>query len=1101
MKRRDFLRLTVAGSAVAMLPGCGEGGGDAGRDAGGGSVEILGRTGLLPCDDIVSMHEHVDSRQGAELLLRAMDASGIRHMNLLGCYPSLMHGARSPDFSGARENNELLAGLVADRPGRFSWFALIDGREPDPVAALQGWLERGAIGVKLYNGAQGKYRTMPLDDPRLVPLLEFCELHGVPILVHVDPPHLDEFLAAARDYPALPWICPHLFVMTRPEHVPRLARILRRHPGIHTDASFGFENWMHSNLSRLSESRDAVREIFIRHADRILFGTDVVVATDSPHRTAEWAANSFAEYRKFLELDSFHHRVRSRKEVFEGDLLGLALPDDVLRKIYVENSRSFLGRTRPRWDADDLDGVLAGLPPAARTAGNGGRFLFAVAAVASLSPIEGLGGPAEAVERWLATAELAAAAAAALGLPAERFEILADAGAVKAAAAANPSAAAVIPLAELDARLRALPIGGFDPSLPAISRCGGAGAATRAAYFGDYPLLLPVEADATAAAAFRFAPHELRTVVLTGGTLFGKGMTEADTLPPSRAVAEIAPLTRAADVAHLSVENVIREGCRQDTKKWRFCYEPEWLEAIDLLGADVIDITGNHQPDFGREALERTLSTYDRLGLPTFGGGRNRDAALEPAVIRVRGLRIGFTGINRVTRDINGAGPDRPGPLTAYADGVLDDALARARQRSDLFFFTYQGGYEFSPFPWNDLLRHAHRAVDAGAIGAVGVQTHMPAGAEVYREAVVAYGLGNFLFRHPPTAIPHRPETEQGLVLRVTLYGKRLLQAAFLPVRNENGAVRPDTEAGARSCLARVRLGSRPGLAPERVLERCADGCVDIGEPNDFDGPGRVQVKVGLTGMLVGMSAAAAREAGGASAALAVLRGARKRGSHWNAPNLKLALPVAEGEALPAEGFDAVRIHLDSPDADRSGVLKTALAAGLPIQLRVARGVPLAAVSRLLAKSRGAPVILSGLADFARDPEGLAALLAGHGNVHCDTSATDPAGFVELLDGFENDREAWQRLFRSFPSRLLLASGASSWSKRLRWELQPRLLRGLCRALEREEYRRPLLDEGNLSEWAGYRYCDEPLRRGLALGPALTDSVAGGNFHRLFGAG
>jgi poly-gamma-glutamate synthesis protein (capsule biosynthesis protein) len=1099
MRRRDFLRLTVAGSTAALLPGCG--GEASGQDSGPGAKGPTGRTALLPYDDIVSMHEHVDGLPAAELLLRAMDASGIRRMNLLGCYPSLMHGARKPDFAGARENNEVLAGLVARWPERFSMFALINGLEPDPVAELKGWLERGAIGVKMYNGAVGSYRTMPLDDPRLVPFYEFCELHGVPILVHVDPPHLDEFLAVARDYPALPWICPHLFVMTRPRHVPRLARILRRHPNLHTDASFGFEGWMHSNLTRLSESRDAVREIFVRHADQILFGTDVVVATDSPHRTVEWAANSFSEYRKFLELDSFHHRVRSRKEVFEGDLLGLSLPEDVLRRIYVENSRKFLERARPRWDGDDLASVLAGLPPSARFDRDGAHALFAVAAVAALSPASGIDGGTTPIGRWLATADLAAAAATALGLPAERFEILPDLDAVKAAAAADPSAAAVIPFAALDARLRALPLGGFDPALSPVPRCAEAGAATRAACFGGYPLLLPVAADADAAAAERFDPHQVRTVVLTGGSLFGKGMIESEPPPPERAVAGVAPLTRAADVTHLSVENVLLEGCRQDTKKWRFCYEPKWLEVIDLLGADAIDLTGNHLPDFGREATERTLAAYAEMGLPTFGGGRDRHDAAEPAVVRIRGLRIGFSGVNRVNRDKNGAGPDRPGPLTAYADGILDDALARVRDRSDLFFFTYQGGYEFSPFPWNDMVRHSHRAIDAGAVAAVGVHPHMPAGAEVYRGAVVAYGLGNFLFRHPPSAIPNRPETESGLVLRATLYGRRLAQFTLLPIRNEDGAVRLDEGAGARACLERVRLGSRPGLAPGRPLERFADGCIDIAEPNDFDGPGRVQVKLGLTGVLVGMGAETARKAGGPEAALAILRGARERGSHWNAPNLKLALPLSPGEELPAGGgFDAVRVNLGASGMDSAGLLLTASRGGLPVQLRVTRGVPLGQVLPLLPGVRAVPVILSGLADFARDPAALQALLAKHGNVHLDTSATDPAGFADLFDGFENSREAWQNLFRAFPGRILLASGASRWSKRLRWDLQSRLLRALCSALESEEYRRPLLEKGNLSEWAGYRYCDEPLRPGLALGPDLTDAVAGGNFHRIFGA-
>ncbi len=50
---------------------------------------------------------------------------------------------------------------------------------------------------------------------------------------------------------------------------------------------------------------------------------------------------------------------------------------------------------------------------------------------------------------------------------------------------------------ELDPRLKPLALDGVNPALPGISRCAAAGEATRAAYFGDYPLLLPMKLEAS----------------------------------------------------------------------------------------------------------------------------------------------------------------------------------------------------------------------------------------------------------------------------------------------------------------------------------------------------------------------------------------------------------------------------------------------------------------------------------------------------------------------------------------------------------------------------------------------------------------------------
>ena len=86
----------------------------------------------------------------------------------------------------ARELNEFTAGVVADRPGRFGFFATltlpdVDGALREAAYALD---ELGADGVVLLANSRGVY----LGDPAFDPLLEELNRRGAVVFVH--PSHL-----------------------------------------------------------------------------------------------------------------------------------------------------------------------------------------------------------------------------------------------------------------------------------------------------------------------------------------------------------------------------------------------------------------------------------------------------------------------------------------------------------------------------------------------------------------------------------------------------------------------------------------------------------------------------------------------------------------------------------------------------------------------------------------------------------------------------------------------------------------------------------------------------------------------------------------------
>ena len=88
-------------------------------------------------------------------------------------------------------------------------------------------------------------------------------------------------------------------------------------------------------IYNISRRRDEWREFFIKHQDRIFFGTDIAT-----WQTIQEAVARIWLVRKFLESDEKFFTPNTADELltrYEEPFVGLNLPEEVLRKIYAEN--------------------------------------------------------------------------------------------------------------------------------------------------------------------------------------------------------------------------------------------------------------------------------------------------------------------------------------------------------------------------------------------------------------------------------------------------------------------------------------------------------------------------------------------------------------------------------------------------------------------------------------------------------------------------------------------------------------------------------------------------------------------------------------------
>lgn len=270
--------------------------------------------------------------------------------------------------------------------GGLDYTGVCDHGRDEPDVPLVEQLERlrdlGCDGLKMLCGKPDTRKDIgqPLDGPMYEPLLARLAETRFPLLWHIaDPPEFwnpeavplwakqqnwwydisfptkqridREALGAFEQHPGLNLILAHFFFMS--DNLEATANLLERFGSMHVDLAPGVE--MYHNFT---QRRDETREFFIRHADRILYGTDIGAGRHCTGEKRGWMV------RHWLETDD-EFEVPDDPLMTPDDrppLKGIDLPAEALEKIYADNFHRILGRSDPApLNEVAVDELIAGL--------------------------------------------------------------------------------------------------------------------------------------------------------------------------------------------------------------------------------------------------------------------------------------------------------------------------------------------------------------------------------------------------------------------------------------------------------------------------------------------------------------------------------------------------------------------------------------------------------------------------------------------------------------------------------------------------------------------------------------------------------------------
>ncbi len=244
-------------------------------------------------------------------------------------------------------------------------------------------------------------------------------------------------------------------------------------------------------------------------------------------------------------------------------------------------------------------------------------------------------------------------------------------------------------------------------------------------------------------------PGKLTTLIMTGTTALVRATAA---MMDRRGVdfpgQDIAPWMRAADLVHISNEIPFYTDCPPADPMQaglRFCTPPRDVKLLQDIGANIIELTGNHLNDYGIDALRYTIDMYRQLGWPTFGGGMNLQEARQPLLIENHGNKLAFLGCNSVGPSQAWATQNGPGAAPCdYA--AMHAEIQSLRAQGYLPIVTFQYNEYYTMRPSDSQQRDFRGMADAGAVIVSGSQAHFPQGMGFDGEAFIHYGPGNLFF-------------------------------------------------------------------------------------------------------------------------------------------------------------------------------------------------------------------------------------------------------------------------------------------------------------------------------------------------------------------
>ncbi|MEN8119373.1 MAG: CapA family protein [Bacteroidota bacterium] len=214
-------------------------------------------------------------------------------------------------------------------------------------------------------------------------------------------------------------------------------------------------------------------------------------------------------------------------------------------------------------------------------------------------------------------------------------------------------------------------------------------------------------------------------------------------------------------------------------KKYSFRAEPSYIEGVKYAGFNIASVANNHTIDYGKDGFLKTIELLEKNNIFPVGGGKNQIDAFKPVLIEKDGETFAFFALLEFLLEATTFNENRPYPAFGQIDRLCK-VIQKYNSRIDNIIVSFHWGKENVIVPSARQIEYAHKVIDAGADLVLGHHPHVIQSIETYRNKLIVYSLGNFIFDNS------RELQKQSIIFQCKFREGSVIEPHLIPVNIKN---------------------------------------------------------------------------------------------------------------------------------------------------------------------------------------------------------------------------------------------------------------------------------------------------------------------------
>jgi poly-gamma-glutamate synthesis protein (capsule biosynthesis protein) len=276
------------------------------------------------------------------------------------------------------------------------------------------------------------------------------------------------------------------------------------------------------------------------------------------------------------------------------------------------------------------------------------------------------------------------------------------------------------------------------------------------------------------------------SIAIVGDIFLGRGVEEIINSKGANYIFdEIRSILRKHDIVIGNLESPIGLVDTQLKNPNALIAKPEALKELRYAGFNALSLANNHILDYGPSLLGNTIEELKSCGIEFAGAGFDENEARRP-LKNICGKSVSLLsyygmGIKKSQPQyLNSQSYNRDEGEGTYNSGYLNKALFDIndlKKQTDVILVAIHWGLPGKTIPMEHQVKIAHRLIEGGAKVVIGTGPHNLQPIERYKDGVIAYSLGNFVFDHTS-----RENQKHSMVLSLSFRNSTLYDIRIVPI-------------------------------------------------------------------------------------------------------------------------------------------------------------------------------------------------------------------------------------------------------------------------------------------------------------------------------